>query len=202
MLMMFKWVLLVTLTSLPPFVAQAQTKPAQARVVDLPRGLLTRVASPDRKWTLIFECPNDCAQRKLWIEQSRTHSRRAVREFERSLSISWAPDSRSFFINDGWGSNGSDCYVYNPATLKVTDLADVIVSVDPTAQPYLKAGHTYLRAKRWVNSHELLVSLFGHFDEPPARSLGLRHPGAFMLRYHVHLNGEVQKISESSEEQE
>lgn len=158
--------------------------------------------SPDRRWTLIFECPNDCAQRKLGIAQNRNHSRRPVREFERSLSISWAPDSRSFFISDDWGSNGTDFYVYDPVTLKMTDLRDVIVSGDPSVQPYLKAGHTYLRAKHWINSHELLVSVFGHFDEPPSSSLRLRHPGGFMLRYRVRLNGAVQRVSERSEEQE
>ena len=189
-------VLWAIMVSLPLLVAEAQTIPTQQRVVVLPRGALTRIPSPDQKWALIFECPNDCAERRLWIERRKTHARRMVREFERSLSISWAPDSQSFFIDDGWGSDGSDSYVYDSHTLHARNLADTIVARDPRADRYLKAGHAYLQAKRWISSHELLVTLFGHFDEPPPR--GFRR--SFTLRYRVDLRGNVHKVFERSGE--
>ncbi|MGB9075079.1 MAG: hypothetical protein WCC22_20760 [Terriglobales bacterium] len=192
---MFSRVLLALFASLTLSVAGGQTK-----VVVLPRGPVTRIVSPDRKWILIFECRDYSQPRKLWIEQSRMHRRRAVRDFERSLSISWAPNSRSFFVSDDLGSNKSESYLYDPVTLRVTDLAAVIVAADAGAGEYLKAGHSYLQAKRWINSHELLVTLFGHFDEPPQRVSRVRHPRGFTLRYHVDLNGAVHKLAESSEE--
>jgi hypothetical protein len=194
---MLSRVLVALLLLAPLRMAESRT-----RVINLPRGPLTRIASPDRKWTLVFECPNDCSERKLWIERERSHSRRRVRDFERSLDISWAPDSRWFFVYDELGSNEGQSYLYDPIELKVIDLADVIVAGDPIARNYLQAGHSYLRAKRWVNSQELLVQLFGHFDGPAPAALKLRHPHSFTLRYQVGVDRTVKKLSESSEEQE
>jgi hypothetical protein len=176
-----------------PWMTEAQVKPAHQPVVDLPRGAVSRVPSPDGKWTLIFECPNDCSERKLWIEENTSHRRKLVKEYDRSLSISWAPDSRLFFVNDASGSTETLCYVYEPATLKETDLAKVVVAGDPKAAQFLNVGHSYLSAKRWINSRELLVVLYGHSDEPP--------PRGFTLRYRVNLNGNVRKLSQHSEEE-
>src|SRR5229473_7409645 len=135
-------VLLIQLPSLA-----AQTKPAHSPVVVLPRvhgtslAAVTRIPSPNGKWTLIFECPNDCSERKLWIEENASHARKLVKEYERSLSISWAPDSRLFFVNDASGSTETLCYLYDPTTLKETDLARVVVAGDPKAGEYVGAGH-------------------------------------------------------------
>jgi hypothetical protein len=156
-------------------------------IIDLPREAVTRIPSPDRKWTLIFECPDYGRERKLWIED-KAHARRHVRDFERSLSISWAPDSHLCVVNDASGSTETLSYVYDPVTLNVTDLAKVLIAGDHKAEDYIGVGHSYLEAKRWVNSHELLVALHGHYDEPP--------PRGFTLRYRVDLRGKVRKVYE------
>jgi len=173
--------------------AVAQTRPISTPVVDLPRGAVTRISSPDKKWGLIFECPNNCSERRLSIEHNATHQCRFISEYERSLKVSWSPDSRSFFVDDDSGSNIAMSYVYDPLTLRVTDLADSLTTRDKGAAQYLRAGHSYLRAKRWINSHELFVSLSGHFDEPP--------PRGFTVKYRISLDGTVRKISESPEEE-
>jgi hypothetical protein len=180
--------ILVALTS----VAGGQSKSAHQPIVDLPRGAVSRIPSPNGKGTPIFECPLDCSERKLWIEDRRSHTRRLVREYERSLSLSWAPDSNLFFVNDAYASNEALCYVYDPATLKSTDVAKFVASRDAAASQFLNAGHSYLKAKRWVNSHELLVVLYGHFDDPP--------PRGFTLRYRVNPNGgSIHKVSQRTE---
>lgn len=166
----------------------AQTRSAHPPVVELPRGALSRIPSPNGKWALIFQCPNYCTARRLSIEDSASHTRRVVGEYERSLSISWAPDSHLFFVNDAYASNEALSYVYDPVTLKVTDLAKLLVAGDPGAAEFLGVGHSYLQARRWVNSRELLVVLYGHFDEPP--------PRGFTLQYQVALDGKVHKISQ------
>jgi hypothetical protein len=171
----------------------AQSKSTHPAVVILPRAPISRIPSPNGKWTLIFECPNDCSERKLWIEETSSHARKLVKEYERSLDISWAPDSRLFFVNDHSGSTNARCYVYEAAPLKETDLAKVVLAGDPGAEQFLDAGHSYLAAKRWLNSHELLIVLTGHNDGSP--------PGAFTLRYRVDLRGSVHKLSQRSEEQ-
>ena len=175
----------------PPLLA-AQEKSAHPPVVELPRGALSRIPSPNGKWTLIFECPKDCNERRLSIEDSASHTRRLVREYQRSLSVSWAPDSRSFFVHDAYLSNEALSYVYDPVTLNATDLAKLLVAGDPGAAQFLGAGHSYLHAKRWVSSRELLVVLYGHFDEPP--------PRGFTLQYRITLDGHVHKISQLARE--
>ena len=179
--------LLVQLPSLA-----AQTKSAHPPIVDLPRAAVTRIPSPDGKWTLIFECPNDCSERKLWIEENASHSRKLVKAYERSLVVSWAPDSRLFFVDDASGSTETRCYLYEPATLKETELAKVVLAGDPDAALFLNSGHSYLEAKRWINSRELLVVLEGHNDGSP--------PGSFTLRYRIDLSGKVHKLLQHTEQ--
>lgn len=182
---------IVLFQRLPP--AEAQAKPLQRKVVQLPQGALTRIPSPHGTWTLVFECPNDCSERRLWLENSSTRSRKLVGKYDRSLSVSWAPDGRAFFVDDEYGSNGTLSYVYDPTTLKATDLATLIATGDAQETQFLKAGHSYLRAKRWLSSHEVLVVLYGHFDEGP--------PRGFTIQYRVDLNGQVNKLWQHSEEE-
>lgn len=157
-------------------------------VVDLPRGELTLIPSPDLNWRLVFECPNDCTHRMLWVEDSHTRARRLVRNFDRNLSISWSPDSRLFFMNDALGSNQTLSYLYDPVTLKATEFATLLRARDRVAAQYLGAGHSYLEARRWINSHDLLVTLEGHTDELPLVG--------FALAYRISVDGTVHKISE------
>ena len=170
----------------------AQTKSTHSPVVHLPRAAITRIPSPNAKWILIFECPNYCSARTLSIEDSASHTRRLIGEYERSLSISWAPDSHVFFVNDAYASNEALSYVYDPVKLKATDLAKLLVAGDPGAAQFFGVGHSYLHARRWLNSRELLVVLYGHFDEPPLRG--------FTLQYRVALDGHVHKISQRARE--
>lgn len=170
----------------------AQVKATHPAVVTLPRAAVSRIPSPNGRWTLIFECPNDCSERKLWVEENASHTRKLVKEYERSLSISWAPDSRLFFVDDASGSTETRCYLYEPATLKETDLAKVVLAADPDAAQFLNSGHSYLEAKRWINSHDLLVVLEGHNDGSP--------PGGFTLRYRVGVSGSVRKLSQHLEQ--
>ena len=168
--------------------ATPHAKPDNPTVISLPRGAVSRIPSPDGKWTLIFECPNDCSERKLWIERNASRTRKLIKEYERSLSISWSPDSRLFFVNDASGSTATLCYVYDPVTLKETDLAKVVLAGDPTAARFLNAAHSYLEAKRWLNSRQLLLILEGHNDGSP--------PRGFNLKYRVDLSGRVHKVSQ------
>jgi hypothetical protein len=172
--------LLASLTFfLPALTAIGQTKPAHLRppIVTLPQGTVTHIPSPDRLWMLVFEFrasekplsgdgpTGEDEVRKLWIKRKGSSDRTLVRDFERSLDISWSPDSRYFFVNDASGSTDTQGYLYDPVTLKATALADVVTAADPNANKYLSAGHSYLEANRWINSRELAVTLWGHFDE-------------------------------------
>jgi hypothetical protein len=172
--------------------AQSQAQQAHTAVVYLPQGEVTRIPSPDRKWVLVFECPHECSERNLWLEDNTTHIRKLVNKYERSLSVSWAPDSKHFFVNDASGSNEMSCSLYDPITLKTTDVATLLTARDAGVKRFLTAGHSYLEAKYWTNSRELLVVLFGHFDDPPVVG--------FTLHYRVGIGGNISKISQQAEE--
>lgn len=172
---------------------ESQSRSTQPKVISLPHGEVSHIPSPDGKWTLIFECPNNCSERKLWIEETSKHSRKLVKEYDRSLDISWAPDSQLFFVNDNSGSTDARCYVFEATSLKETDVAELVLAGDPDVEQFLYSGHSYLRAKRWLNTHELLVVLTGHNDGLP--------PDGFTLRYRVDLRGRVRKLSQHPEEQ-
>lgn len=176
--------------------AQAQLEGKQIKsrnppVIIVPDGPISRIPSPDGKWILVFECPNECKERKLWIEEVVSHKRSPIKEYERSLDISWAPNSQFFFVNDNSGSTNARCYVYEAATLKEIDVEKLILAKDASAQQFLNSGHSYLRAKHCIESHSLLVVLEGHNDGAP--------PGGFTLRYRVNLNGNVVKLSQHIE---
>lgn len=53
-----------------------QTKATQPPLMKLPCEEVTRIPSPDSKWILVFECPNECKERKLWIEGNTSPSRK------------------------------------------------------------------------------------------------------------------------------
>lgn len=179
--------LLLALNLISPVNSQT-SKPASPPVVVAPRGKVTYLASPDRKWKLVFECPDVERLRQLWLERDGTLTRRLVREYERSVDMGWAPDSRMFFVNDDLGSDEARPYLYDAVTLKETDLTELLRAADPTANQYLEAGHSYFQVRRWVTSKELLATLRGHFDNDPYR--------AFFLKYRVQTNGVVRRPSE------
>lgn len=168
--------------------AMAQSRFKTPPVVDLPRGERTLIPSPDLKWRLLFECPNDCTHRTLWVEDAHTHARKLVKNFDRNLAVSWSPDSRWFFVNDAWESEQTLSYLYDPVTLKATELSTFLKAGDGTAAQYLGAGHSYLEARRWINAHNLLVTLEGHTDQLPLVG--------FALAYRISVDGTVHKISE------
>jgi len=191
--------LLWTVLLLPCCIA-AQSKPTHLHtpVINLPRGTVTHILSPDRKWMLIFEligdpltegCPGaEEVKRKLWIQRKGSSERKLVREFERSLDVSWSPDSRHFFINDASGSNGTLAYVYDTETLKVVDVQEMLAAASRGVRNF-EADHFYVQAKHWVSPDALLVTVNGYLSSTPPT------PG-LSGSYTVHLNGVVRTIRE------
>lgn len=173
------------------WVGSAQTKPTRAaypRVIALPQGPLTRIPSPNRKWTLIFEFSDVNKPRKLWIQRKGSGERTLVRDFDRSLDVSWSPDSQHFFVNDASGSTDTLCYVYGPETLRPMNVLELLTSASRRASNF-EADHFYVEAKHWVGSDELLVTVMGYLSSTPPK------PG-FSGTYRINLNGSVRTIRE------
>ena len=183
--------MLIALLLIPLAFASNAQQIASTPVFELP-GPTTRLPSPDKKWTLVFEARGE--QRRLWIEDNASHARKLVHVLTRSAGVSWAPDGRSFFLNDELGSDGADCYVIDASTLKETNVASLLVAhFTTTLADYFDAGHVYVEGIRWLTSRVLLVRLTGHLDRPPQR--------AFTFRFEVDLNGAVRKVAESRKEE-
>ena len=182
--------LLLVLLFLPSAGVPQTKSPRSARpsVIRLPRVGVTRIPSPDGKWTLIFEMPSWDSTRKLWIQGNGSTERTLVRDFERSLDISWSPDSRHFFVNDASGSTDTLCYVYDPQTLRAIDVLDLLTAASRRARNF-EADHFYLEAKHWVGSDELLITVMGYLSSTPPK------PG-LSGTYLINLNGSVHTIRE------
>lgn len=160
-------------------------------VVHLPRQTMTRIPSPDRHWTLISPAFCSDCDRRLTLKDNHTRRQRTIKTFNRSLAVSWAPDSRAFFLNDELASDETDAYVYRPRTAKPLDLNRLILVHDPKAHRFLHE-HTYFEARRWIDHQAVLVALCGHTSEAPAKQ--------FSLTYRVDLQGSVKRVSVSENE--
>jgi hypothetical protein len=64
--------------------------------------------------------------------------------------------------------DGITSYVYDPVKPEPPGLAKLLAACDASAARFLNPGHPYLEATRWANSRELVVVLYGHFDDPPS----------------------------------
>ena len=156
--------------------AQAQTLSVTNEIVQLPQAGPVHLWSPDHQWMLVADAlPLDhVGEKHVWLEAADGRNRRLVKRYTRSLSLGWAPDSSTFFVNDGWASDREDCEIVDPVSLKSIDVATLLAD-KPEAQRYLDAGHRYLAAEHWIDSKTLLVKLYGHFDDPPAASFHLTY---------------------------
>ena len=141
-----------------------------------------QTASPDNQWTVLSTEPDA----KIWILDNSTGRRRFLLDCQASISVGWAPDSKSFFINNHEVSNFTDAIFYNARTLKATNIGKLLEASDPRLIRYRKAGHHYVYVQRWISPHQALVRVSGHFDDPPAES--------FEFHYRVGLDGKVSRM--------
>ena len=157
-------------------VAQAQTTSATNEIVQLPQAMPVHLWSPDHQSMLVADALplNYVGEKYVWLEGADGRNRRLVKQYGRSLSLGWAPDSNTFFVNDAWASDREDCEIVDPRSLKTIDVAKLLAD-KPDDLRYLVAGHRYIVAERWIDSKTLLVKLYGHFNDPPAASFHLTY---------------------------
>jgi hypothetical protein len=143
------------------------------------------VRSPDKLWTILCTHTPEPA---IWLMNERSKHRRFLLECPSTIAVGWAPNSKSFFVNDHKASDEGYAFVYDTLSLRVLRVGKLLAGADPESAKYLRAGHHYVDVLQWRNSQEVLVRVSGHFD---------RHPACeFELRHRVRLNGLVAKISE------
>jgi hypothetical protein len=159
-----------------------------ARVLQLPYGSRTELASPDRRFVL-YGLPYQHGVREgpeLWIRNRRTGERRLLLQVSGTARAEWAPDGSAFYIADRLASDSALSYVYDADGRKPLDVRDILLKADPRLQPFA-TGHVYVNTVKWLDSRTLLVSWFGHTDDAPVR--------CFQFRYKVDRTGKVRKLS-------
>ena len=191
------FVLFFVLTSLS-VVAQGENLRSSARL-EIPCKHRTRVSSPSGRYSLVGftrqqKMKGKCSQckalsSKLWLDDSVTHVRTLLLEVNRSASSGWSPDGKSFYVEDDFGSNGTESYLYEISGLKKLDIGELIDSSDKVAKS-LSGGHAYVRVEHWQDSKSLLVRFQGHTDEAPST--------CFDFHYLVSRSGNVKKLSEQT----
>ena len=147
--------------------------------VELPGGKTVHIPSPNGRWTLIASPDSENQERTVALEDKITGATTLVKRYDRSLSVGWNPDSRAFFLNDAYGSDGEDAYIYWPGKTEPLQLNAPILRADAQAAG-IPADHAYFKVRRWLGAKSVLVEYCGHGSEAPARQ--------FDFLYHVDLN--------------
>jgi hypothetical protein len=154
--------------------------------VDLPCLPSRNLSSPDKQWTLFSR------NYRLLVQNNKTQDRQflrvrggelgcgAIQENScAAVQVEWSPDSSLFFLNDEQASDRTECYVVSPGTGQAMNVAELLRSGDPESIRWIRVGHSYIYAQRWLSPKELLVNVAGHFDGPAAKM--------FEVQYRVNL---------------
>jgi len=175
--------------------AAAQMTARSELAAEVPCIPLKDLSSPDQQWTLLSR------DYRLLIQNNKTRNRQFLRlrtgvlecvsllgNSCGGIQVGWSPDSGSFFLNDEQASDRTAAYVFTPATGQAMNLVDLLSRSDPQLVRWLRAGHSYVYAQRWLNPKELLVNVAGHFDEPAVKE--------FEIQYRVNVaSGNVARLS-------
>jgi hypothetical protein len=119
-----------------------------------------QIPSPDRRWVLIVSPISEHAH-ALDLKDAGSGRETRVMVYDRGLRVEWSPDSKAFYMNDAYGSNQEDAYVYWIDRRKAMLLSDLILNKDPEARK-LGADHQYFHAYRWVDASTVEVEYCGH----------------------------------------
>ncbi len=169
--------------------AFASVSSTRGRRLELPFGPIKSLSSPDGSHLLygaaVAASPGRSAE--LWLKEVKTGRPQKILDVTRTLSAGWSPDGSFFFVQNNLGSNVTEAYLFETATLKCIDIGERISASDLKAKQ-LAAGHAYFNVMSWLDGRHLLIDLNGHTDVPPVE--------CFDLRYQLGSDGTVVKLSE------
>jgi hypothetical protein len=119
----------------------------------------------------------------LLLRDEKTGLERKVLDYGRHVDVMWAPDSKSFFVNDYAGSTESNCQIFSAHDLKRLDVLETLKAADRARLP--GGDHLYVACTAW-HGESVGVSLSGRGDG---------HPEGIELKYSVNTRtGKAQKV--------
>jgi hypothetical protein len=169
---------------------------SQSRFADFPFGE-NNSTSPDGTFTLKTE---DCqlnpikCDRRLWMVNNRTLSRKLLIDVQGTARVGWAPSGSAFFLNDDFASDMSGVHLYFPAEDRHFDLGALLDQKFPQDRHFEDGSHHYINGVRWIDADTVLVKRFGHFDRYV--------PGGneFAVCYEVSKAGGIKRLFETHKE--
>jgi hypothetical protein len=168
-------------------VASAASPATPNREINLPGHKTVRIASPDGRWLLVASPFSSAHCETLTLEDTRTRQRALAKSYCRSIDVGWSPDSQSFFLNDAYGSNVEDAYIYRRSELAPLELDDILLKADVQARSIVNADHTYFQVIRWIGPNTVLAEYCGHTSDDPYVE--------FDFRYRVKLSGSQDAVA-------
>jgi hypothetical protein len=155
-------------------------------------GPRSELPSPDGRYELINTNSDREPHHTLFLKEKRTGELRKITDYERSVGVVWAPDSRHFAVNDYAGSNVTDTYIV--ATAGIAARIDVQDEINKKVKHLIGGDHEYFGVARWLDARRVIVHHWGHGDD-----------GMFCECYIYVLRGPVRKCArqpKSSEPEE
>ncbi len=122
------------------------------------------VDAANKDYSLLYvEAPDEL----LLIRKNAKNSRTKLLKYHRNVDVFWAPDSKAFVVNDWKENNYCDAYLYDLRSLpKPTSLKQKLITsriAEEEKALIANKEYSYVFAKEWHNSAELLVKASGHY---------------------------------------
>jgi hypothetical protein len=87
--------------------------------------------------------------------------------YQRSVSVLWSPASDLFVVNDWWGSNRADSYLYRVSDLQhptnIGKRLREIIKDENVLQKMNSGFHTYILVTKWLSKSRLEILVAGDY---------------------------------------
>lgn len=137
---------------------------ARAGVVRFP-GIAHQSMSPDGKYILLNIDHDRPPYHTLNLRNQINGSESEILSYSRHIEISWAQNSRVYFINNYSNSDISDCIVRDVyAGLQVGSFRNILIR-EGIISRRVSAGHLYISCLRWLNPGRISLLIRGYNSE-------------------------------------
>lgn len=126
--------------------------------------IYSSVAAPNKGTDLLYV---DVPDELLLSRASSKSGSITVLKYHRNVDVFWAPDSKSFVLNDWRDSGFSDAYLYKLGSVKqrISLRQSLLASGIPVEERALVVNndHSYVFVDKWDRPDEIAVKASGHY---------------------------------------
>lgn len=130
-------------------------------------GDVTSINSPDNNFSIHSEDYDEEPNHSLFFKYEQTGIEKKILDFRRHADISWAPDSKYFFVNDYLGSDFTNCIVIALPELKKINIMPILKTL-PIEEGIFDSHHLHVTCEAWRNDGYINVRLTGYGDQNPS----------------------------------